>query len=64
MATLRDVANRAGVTVTTVSRMLNGRVRVSSETLPMMIRQAIMMVTEAKDINPCVEMLRKPSRIK
>ena len=32
MATLRDVANRAGVTVTTVSRMLNGRVRVSSET--------------------------------
>ena len=32
MATLRDVADRAGVTVTTVSRMLNGRVRVSSET--------------------------------
>ena len=32
MATLRDVANRAGVTVTTVSRMLNGRVKVSGET--------------------------------
>ena len=32
MAALRDVANLAGVTVTTVSRMLNGRVRVSSET--------------------------------
>lgn len=32
MATLRDVAERAGVTVTTVSRMLNGRVKVSPET--------------------------------
>ena len=32
MATLRDVAERAGVTVTTVSRMLNGRVNVSAET--------------------------------
>ena len=32
MATLQDVANRAGVTVTTVSRMLNGRVRVSQKT--------------------------------
>ena len=30
--TLQDVANRAGVTVTTVSRMLNGRVRVSEKT--------------------------------
>ena len=32
MATLRDVADRAGVTVTTVSRMLNGRVNVSVKT--------------------------------
>ena len=32
MATLQDVANRAGVTVATVSRMLNGRVRVSPKT--------------------------------
>ncbi|MBQ9262978.1 MAG: LacI family DNA-binding transcriptional regulator [Clostridia bacterium] len=32
MATLKDVAQRAGVTVTTVSRMLNSRVRVSPET--------------------------------
>ena len=32
MATLRDVAERAGVTVTTVSRMLNGRVNVSGKT--------------------------------
>ena len=32
LATLRDVADRAGVTVTTVSRMLNGRVNVSEKT--------------------------------
>lgn len=32
MATLRDVAEHAGVTVTTVSRMLNGRVNVSGKT--------------------------------
>ena len=32
MATLQDVAERAGVTITTVSRMLNGRVRVSEKT--------------------------------
>lgn len=32
MATLKDVAERAGVTVTTVSRMLNGRVNVSEAT--------------------------------
>lgn len=32
MATLKDVAERAGVTVTTVSRMLNGRVPVSEKT--------------------------------
>ena len=36
----------------------------SSDTLPMMIRHAIMTVTEAKDMNPCVVMLRKPSRIR
>lgn len=32
MATLKDVADRAGVTVTTVSRMLNNRVQVSKKT--------------------------------
>ena len=32
MATLQDVANQAGVTVTTVSRMLNGKVPVSEKT--------------------------------
>ncbi len=32
MATLKDVAERAGVTVTTVSRMLNNRVQVSQKT--------------------------------
>ncbi|MBQ6384075.1 MAG: LacI family DNA-binding transcriptional regulator [Clostridia bacterium] len=32
MPTLRDVAERAGVTITTVSRMLNGRVNVSDKT--------------------------------
>jgi len=32
VATLKDVAERAGVTVTTVSRMLNGRVNVSDAT--------------------------------
>lgn len=32
MPTLQDVADRAGVTVTTVSRMLNGRVPVSQKT--------------------------------
>ena len=40
MPTLKDVAERAGVTVTTVSRMLNGRVRVSSATQDR-IRQAM-----------------------
>jgi hypothetical protein len=38
--------------------------RESRETLPMMMRQAIMMVTEAKDMKPWVVMLRKPSRIR
>lgn len=32
MPTLQDVADRAGVTITTVSRMLNGRVNVSGKT--------------------------------
>ena len=32
MATLKDVAERAGVTVTTVSRMMNGRCNVSAKT--------------------------------
>lgn len=32
MATLKDVAQRAGVTVTTISRMLNNRVNVSAKT--------------------------------
>ena len=34
------------------------------ETLPMMMRQATMMATVAKDMKPCVVMLRKPSRIR
>ena len=32
--------------------------------LPMIIRQAVMIATEAKDMKPCVLMLRKPSRIR
>ena len=32
MATLKDVAQLAGVTVTTISRMLNNRANVSSKT--------------------------------
>ena len=30
----------------------------------MMMRQAMMIVTDAKDMNPCDVMLRKPSRIR
>jgi len=38
MATLKDVAERAGVTVTTISRMLNNRVQVSQKTRDKIIR--------------------------
>ncbi len=47
MATLKDVAQLAGVTVTTVSRMLNGRANVSEKT-QRKIRQAM----EALDYYP------------
>ena len=47
MATLKDVAQLAGVTVTTVSRMLNGRANVSEKT-QWKIRQAM----EALDYYP------------
>ena len=36
----------------------------SRVTLPMMIRQAMMIVTDAKDMKAWVLMLRKPSRIR
>ncbi len=36
----------------------------SSDTLPMIIRQAIIIVTDAKDMKPWVVMLLKPSRIR
>ena len=32
--------------------------------LPITIRQAIIIVTEAKDMNPCVNTFRKPSPIR
>ena len=38
MATLNDVAERAGVSVTTISRMLNNRVPVSQETRDAIIK--------------------------
>ncbi|MDR1705745.1 MAG: LacI family DNA-binding transcriptional regulator [Clostridiales bacterium] len=47
MATIQDVAERAGVTVTTVSRLLNGRVRVSPKT-----REKIEAVMEELDYRP------------
>lgn len=47
MATLNDVAQRAGVSVTTISRMLNNRVPVSQET-----RDAIIKAMEELDYQP------------
>ena len=47
MATLKDVAQRAGVTVTTVSRMLNDRARVSEKT-----RLRIRTAMEELDYHP------------
>lgn len=47
MATLNDVAERAGVSVTTISRMLNNRVPVSQET-----RDAIIKAMEELDYQP------------
>lgn len=47
MATLKDVAQRAGVTVTTVSRMLNDRARVSEKT-----RLRIQNAMEELDYHP------------
>ena len=47
MATLKDVAQRAGVTVTTVSRMLNDRPRVSEKT-----RLRIQNAMEELDYHP------------
>ena len=47
MATLQDVAKRAGVSVTTISRMLNNRVPVSQET-----RDAIIKAMEELDYQP------------
>jgi len=47
MATIKDVAERAGVTVTTVSRMLNNRVQVSQKT-----RDKINRAMEELDYQP------------
>lgn len=47
MATLKDVAQRAGVTVTTVSRMLNDRARISEKT-----RLRIQAAMEELDYHP------------
>ena len=47
MATLKDVAQRAAVTVTTVSRMLNDRARVSEKT-----RLRIQNAMEELDYHP------------
>ena len=42
---------------TIISSMLTER----RAKLPMMTRQAMIMVTDAKDMNPCVKMLLNPS---
>ena len=47
MATLKDVARLSGVTVTTISRMLNNRVNVSEKT-----RAKILAAMEELDYHP------------
>ena len=47
MATLKDVARLSGVTVTTISRMLNNRVNVSEKT-----RARILAAMEELDYHP------------
>lgn len=47
MATIKDVAEKAGVTVTTVSRMLNNRVKVSDKT-----KNKILKAIEELDYEP------------
>lgn len=47
MATIHDVAKRAGVSIATVSRSLNGHGRVSSET-----RRRVLAIAESLDFRP------------
>ncbi|HLS26752.1 MAG TPA: LacI family DNA-binding transcriptional regulator [Beutenbergiaceae bacterium] len=47
MATIHDVAKRAGVSIATVSRSLNGHGRVSEDT-----RQRVLQIAEALDFRP------------